>query len=469
MGFMMLNIAGRALAAQQLALDVTGNNMANATTPGYRAETANLTEAPPQPITSLQGSELGTGVVVSSVSRAWNPFLSRSVRTQLSNQGYWSSVNQGLSQIQSLFQEPSASGLQEGLNQFFASWQTLSNNPENQASQEDVIQQGKNIAGQFNQMAQSITAEMQNLTQTAQNQVSQVNTLSSEIAQLNTQIAAVTSGGGTANDLEDQRGVLLDNLSQLTNISYTLSPNQEVNVYIGSNAMVVNGQSYTIGLTQATTAPANYPTNAPLPYSLTWQSSSGATPIPLTGVNSGQLSGTLSVLNNNLPLYLAQLNGLANNLSTAVNAVSQVSGGFFTTVTAADGASQLSLVLGLAPSALQDPTNPGNGSAAMAVSELATEPVSITTGTSTTTYAAIDPQYTALVGQVGVDGQNAVNQGHTASSTLTSLKNARQSATGVDLNQQSAQLIQEQQSYSAAATMVSVEQSTMQSLLQAVG
>ena len=47
MGFMMLNIASRALAAQQLALDVTGNNMANATTPGYRAETANLTEAPP--------------------------------------------------------------------------------------------------------------------------------------------------------------------------------------------------------------------------------------------------------------------------------------------------------------------------------------------------------------------------------------------------------------------------------------
>lgn len=48
MSFMMLNIAARALAAQQLALDVTGNNMANATTPGYQAETANLTEAPPR-------------------------------------------------------------------------------------------------------------------------------------------------------------------------------------------------------------------------------------------------------------------------------------------------------------------------------------------------------------------------------------------------------------------------------------
>ncbi|PSR33652.1 MAG: flagellar hook-associated protein FlgK [Sulfobacillus benefaciens] len=455
MSFMMLNIAARALAAQQLALDVTGNNMANATTPGYQAETANLTEAPPQPIVALQNSELGTGVVVSSISRASNPFLSRSVRTQLGNQGYWSSINQALSQIQSLFQEPSPSGLQEGLNQFFASWQTLSNDPENQASQEQVIEQGKNIASQFNTMATSITGEMQNLAHTAQNQISQINTLSQQIAQLNTQIASVTSSGGTANDLLDQRGQLLDNLSALTNVSYTVSANQEVNVYLGSNALVVNGDSYSLALTQATQAPVNYPTNAPLPYAVTWLGSPTAPGVPLTGLTSGQLLGTLSVLNTSLPSYLNQLNTLAYTFANAVNSQSPTT--FFTPLTSAEqssAATMLSVVSTLTPGSLEDATNPGNGSAALAVSQLGT---------------VIDPQYTTLVGQVGVDGQNALNQSNTANTTLTSLQNALQSATGVDLNQQSATLIQEQQSYTAAATMVSVEQSTMQSLLQAVG
>lgn len=455
MSFMMLNIAARALAAQQLALDVTGNNMANATTPGYQAETANLTEAPPEPIVALQNSELGTGVVVSSISRAANPFLSRSVRTQLGNQGYWSSVNQALSQIQSLFQEPSASGLQEGLNQFFASWQTLSNNPENQASQEQVIEQGKNIASQFNTMATSITGEMQNLAHTAQNQIAQLNALSNQIAQLNTQIASVTSSGGTANDLLDQRGQLLDTLSALTNVSYTVSANQEVNVYLGSNALVVNGNSYSLSLTQATQAPSNYPTNAPLPYTVTWLASPTATGVPLTGLNSGQLWGTLSVLNTTLPSYLNQLNTLAYTFANEVNSQSPTT--FFTPLTTAEqsgAATMLSVVPTLTPGSLEDPSNPGSGSAALAVSQLE---------------SVVDPQYTTLVGQVGVDGQNAVDQSNTAQTTLTSLQNALQSSTGVDLNQQSAELIQEQQSYTAAATMVSVEQSTMQSLLQAVG
>lgn len=454
MGFMMLNIASRALAAQQLALDVTGNNMANATTPGYRSETANLTEAPPQPVVSLQGSELGTGVAVSSVSRANNPFLSRSVRTQLTNQGYWASTNQALSQIQSLFQEPSASGLQEGMNQFFSSWQTLANAPQNTASQESVIQQGSNLAAQFNTMATNITNEMANLSQTAQNQVSQVNTLTGEIAQLNTKIATVTSGGGTANDLLNQRGALLDTLASLTNISYTLTPNQEMNVYLGSNALVVNGNHYQIGIQQATTAPSNYPSNAALPYQLTWQSASGTTPMPLTGMNGGALLGTLSAMDNNLPNYLGQLNNLAATLANQVNAASAVPGGFFNTISSGDGASAILVASGVSPSALVNATNPGSGSAALAVSQLG---------------STISPLYTALVGQVGVDGQNAVNQSKTAQSTLTSLRNARQAATGVDVNQQSALLIQEQQSYTAAATLVSVEQSTLQSLMQAVG
>jgi flagellar hook-associated protein 1 FlgK len=114
---------------------------------------------------------------------------------------------------------------------------------------------------------------------------------------------------------------------------------------------------------------------------------------------------------------------------------------------------------------------PVDGSNALEIAnQIGSPEMSPTTGSldTTTTGVTFSQYFTNLVGQVGNDGQHASNQYTSAQTTLSSLQNAQESATGVDVNEQSANLIQEQQSYQAAAQLVSVEQSTMASLLAAV-
>jgi flagellar hook-associated protein 1 FlgK len=458
MAFTILNIAGRSLAAEQLAMEVTGNNMANATTPGYRRESADLVETPPIPSPNLSGTLEGQGVSVSAISRAQNAFLSRSVRTQYGSMGRWKSLSSVLSQIQNVFQEPSSSGLQEAISKFFSTWQTLSQTPNSLSSREAVLEQGKSLAGTFNGMSQALYSTIQNVNQSLNSTVNQINTLSSEIAQLNTQITGASTSGSSANALLDQRGLFMDQLSQLVNISYTVNPDQSVNIYMGNNLLVSNNKSYSLSVSPPS-------------------SSSGTLQInfagqPLTGLKNGELSGLLQA-GTDMAGYLSQLNTLAGSVVNAVNSQqaqgyqldsSTPGGPFFSTSGLSAGTIHVFSQLSTQNIAAASSANaPGDGSNAKAIADL------IQTNRPSLGQYTFGQYYTNLVGEVGNQGQHAQDLYNSANQTLQSLRNARQSATGVDINQSSAHLISEQQSYQAAAQLIGVEQSLMSSLLQAVG
>jgi len=455
MSFLMLNIAGRALATQQLAMEVTGNNLTNATTPGYQTETAAITEAPPVPVSELgsngQAGQLGEGTTVSTIQRAHNSFLSQSLRGQMSQTGMWQSENQLLGQIQNTFQEPSSSGLEETLSSFYASYNTLSQNPSSPANQTAVVQQGKIVAQTFNQMASQISDMQTQANQSVQSTVEQINSLSANLANLNQQITTVIGAGQSPNDLEDQRTEALNQLSQLVNISYTQNGTTGAdNVYLGGQPLVTDGQNYDLATVNQPSANGDYTA-----VQVTWADTSETPPT----IASGSLAGLINVRDQNLASYQNQLTSLAQNLQAIVEASASSSPGLFSS-TGPNAASTLTFS-----------ANPGyNGSAATTnqgvlslYQNLTIGPASATSGSAT-----LLDQYTNLVDQVGSDGQNASTQYQTANTTQTDLSNTLSSQVGVNVDQQSALLIQEQQSYSAAAQLVSTEQATMQSLLQAV-
>ncbi len=475
---MILNIAGRSLSAQQLAMEVTGNNLANSTTTGYQNETANLVETPPIPSSQLDGSLQGQGVSVDAITRASNAFLSRSVRTQQGSTGYWDSLNTSLSQIQNVFQEPSSSGLSEAMSAFFNSWLTLSQTPSSLSARQAVVDQGQSLASTFNSMSSQITGEIQNINQSVVNTVQKVNTLTTQIAKLNSQITTVTGSGGSADTLLDQRGTLMNQLSKLVNISYTVSPDQSVNIYLGSNALVVNQTAHSLVTSAPTTA---YGVDA-----VSFHDNPGQVLTSSTGLQNGELAGLLTAGNQTLPGYLGSLNDLASSLAQAVNTQqesgytlnSATKGAAFFTSSSSTTAPVTASTIEVSPlmtsqnvAAASSPNAPGDGSNALAIAnQIGSPEMSPTTGSldTTTTGVTFSQYFTNLVGQVGNDGQQASNQYTSAQATLSSLQNAQESATGVDVNEQSANLIQEQQSYQAAAQLVSVEQSTMVSLLAAV-
>src|SRR5579871_1627481 len=108
--FYGMEIGRRALEANQLAIDVTSQNVSNVGTPGYSRQVVNMTETDPYspPDSSpTHPSNLGTGVQVSSITRVANTFLNQSVYTANANQGAYNDLNNVLSQVQSAFNEPS--------------------------------------------------------------------------------------------------------------------------------------------------------------------------------------------------------------------------------------------------------------------------------------------------------------------------------------------------------------------------
>ncbi len=106
--FSGISIALRALQAQQLSLDVTGHNVANANNPHYSRQTALHAATKPYPTPMLgytppSTGQLGTGVQVSQINRMRDSFVDLRLRQQLHSFHYWDTLQDGLSQVELFF------------------------------------------------------------------------------------------------------------------------------------------------------------------------------------------------------------------------------------------------------------------------------------------------------------------------------------------------------------------------------
>jgi flagellar hook-associated protein 1 FlgK len=211
-------------------------------------------------------------------------------------------------------------------------------------------------------------------------------------------------------------------------------------------------------------------------------------------IQSGSLAGNIALLyqqstngisttttSGYLVGYGQQLDSLAQSLMSTVNQY-QESGLNLSGQTTTDSAGQplpffsgtsagtMAVNSAMSPNGIAAASNtassgPGDGSNAAALYNALADGTTTVGSQSNTTLGGY---YQSLVGQVGLDGQKAANLETDGQSTLTSLNNSLQAATGVDLNQQSVNMIQEQQSYEAAAKLITTEQSVISSLLSAV-
>ncbi|WP_071393507.1 flagellar hook-associated protein FlgK [Bacillus tuaregi] len=242
-----LETARRAMAAQQAALMTTGHNIANANTPGYTRQRVNLQTSEPYPAASLNRPQIpgqvGTGVMVGDVQRIRDSFVDMQLRGETSKLGYWEARSQQLSQMESIMNEPSETGLSNVIDQFWNSLQELAAQPQNNGARRVVRQRGIEVAETFNYLSGSLQAVQKNYRNEININEQNVNSLLRQINQLNEQIGEVEPHGLVPNDLYDERDRLLDNLSTLVNIKVEpkssgghSSPNAEglLNVYLAN-------------------------------------------------------------------------------------------------------------------------------------------------------------------------------------------------------------------------------------------
>src|SRR4051812_27495485 len=131
--FFGLDLATRALRANQTLVDITNQNVANANTPGYSRQSAVLRTTTPYPIPvfrqSGEAGQLGTGVEVASVTRSRDSFADYQFRNQSAAQGRWMAQQDALKQIEAVVNEPSTSGISGLMTKYWKAWDEVVNSP----------------------------------------------------------------------------------------------------------------------------------------------------------------------------------------------------------------------------------------------------------------------------------------------------------------------------------------------------
>lgn len=302
------NVIAGALNADQAALSVVGNNVANANTPGYTEERPNWSENVP---VSINGVTYGTGVSETGSTSVRDRVLEQRLNQQQQLAAASTSRLASLNTIQALFtpdsgsSSSSAGDIGSDITNFFASFSSLEADSTNNALRQQVLSSATTLAGDISNAAASLNTQSAALDQEAAGVVAQVNGLTASIAQLNAQIQA-TSPNADAGTLEDQRQQDLSKLSGLIGINEITTENNGLSITTTSGQTLVSEGSndqMTTGLVNGVTHFFVGTTD------ITSQLTSGG----------GSLGGYLTARDQDIPKALTALDQLAYGISTAVN------------------------------------------------------------------------------------------------------------------------------------------------------
>ena len=462
--FNTLNMGARAMTAQQVGVEVTGQNLANASNPAYARQRVQLQTSTPTP-TGI-GME-GTGIEAVSIQQVRDQLLDSQIQSESSVGGYWNSQQSALQNAQTQLNEflnlsstdgtssstANTQGLSSQLNSLFNAFQSVATSPTDPSARLSLVSAAQSLTSGFNQASQNLSALNGLLNTSVSNDVASANQLLSDIATLNDQIAKATASGGNANDLVDSREQDLENLSKLVNIQTAANSNGTVNVSIGGQDLVTGNK---LTDTLATYDSGNG--------QLLVQTATSATPLTLSG---GSIQGTMDARDGALTTLRTGLNTMASSLITQVNGIYQngydLNGNkgadFFTGNNAA--------TIGVNQNLVNDPSQiqaagaanaTGGNSIALQLAQLGRQSI-----------AALNNQtfsgaYAQDVQNFGNALSNANDQVSNYNSVNTMLQNQRDSVSGVSLEEETTNLITYQKAYECSAKLIT----TVNEMLQTV-
>ncbi len=455
----ILQVAKSGLFTHQLAMEVTGHNIANASTDGYSRQRAELTAATPL---RMPEGLLGTGVRVADITRARNELLDGVFRRESSLFHGFHARYDTLSGVEAVFTEPSEVGLGATLDAFWDAWSDLSNDPSILAAREVVVARGQALADQFQRMSGALDATTGVVADGLRDGVDEVNRLLNEVAELNRQIASAAGAGRSAPDLADRRDVLLDELATSVPIEVTPRDTGAVGVSI-----------YGVGVVEGVVSEQLVLSSAGGVWTL---STSGGAPLV---VDSGIVGGGMDVLNADLAAFRTQLDELARGIVERVNAI-HVTGtsplgatgvNFFddlgdpTTVTAQSFALDAAVAADASAVAAGTPDGGGNYQAGANDVALALSNLRDATTGGVLDGSSINGAYRDLAASVGLATASARESAAGHDVLRTSSDERRQSVHGVATDEELIKVVQFQAGYSAAARLVTVVDEMYQALL----
>lgn len=237
-----LQIASNSLSASQVGLQVTGNNIANANTPGYIRQRAVFTPATTQ---LIGGLPLGLGVQVDGIVQQTDRFLSDRLRGATSDLANSEAQEDAYIQLEALIGELTNTDLSTSLSGFFNSINDILNQPEDISVRNLAVLQGVTLTDDIRRLDTRIREIRGNINNEIVSSAGDINRLLSQIAKLNVSIVETEGGSTSSSDavgLRDQRELALTDLSKILKVRVAEQPNGSVSVFTGGDFLVFEGQ-----------------------------------------------------------------------------------------------------------------------------------------------------------------------------------------------------------------------------------
>jgi len=209
--FSALNTAKLGLQTHQTAIEITGHNIANVQTEGFSRQEVTLEVNRPRRVGL---AFLGSGVRATNVTRDFDQFLYNQILGESSTLGNFDIRNTFFQRLETILNESSGVSLNNAMSEFFTAFDDLASNPTNLAARSAVVSAGGTLATVFNQLGSSLLQQRMNLDDAVSAEVTEINGMLDEIAEFNRSIIQLENGNTPANDLRDQRDLLVKQLSE---------------------------------------------------------------------------------------------------------------------------------------------------------------------------------------------------------------------------------------------------------------
>ncbi|MDR3645349.1 MAG: flagellar hook-associated protein FlgK [Clostridia bacterium] len=483
--FAGLESARQALSVSQEALEVTSQNIANSSTTGYsRQRLVTNAIAPDTGDSKFVSNQaaVGGGVTASSVEQIRNDFLDTRYRSENSTKSYYDGLSDTLSQLEDVFNEldssssstDTATGLSGDVSSLVSSLTKLQASPDDtslassvRSAMDTICQTVRSDVNQLDELSTQVAGDLSDTIGGAQS--GGVDAMLQSVGSLNMQIANYETGGQTANDLRDQRNNLLDQISADFDINVTQESNGMVTVALKNDSthMLIDENNNVEGLETSSDGKT-----------LTWQDGSAAN---VTGGSvgadiellNGDGTGTGTYGNLGIPAMNAKLNAFAAGLTTAINSVVTTNDASGQALLQCDGgeAKNLSLTDAWTTDAALLTENYKSSDTGNYIGQF----ISAFSGTSAITFqgATYSGTIQDFTDSISMDVANRLSyikqMASSSDSIVKNITSQRSSVSGVSIDEEGINIIKYQQSYNAAARVVTAINDMLDTLINSMG
>lgn len=456
----LLQNSALSLQAHQAFSTTVAHNLANAQTPGFARQRTELAAA--IPAERYGGAYVGTGVALQGVTQSRDRFLEAQLPDAFAREQYSSAQ---ATTLQSLGALDPAGGLTTALGSFYSSLRALQQNAGNMSLREAAVSASRQLALAFNQTASALEQARSGVDDRLDASLAGVNEDLAQIARLNVQIRQAAASGAAPNDLLDARQRLVDSAAKKLGASPVATKEGDVNlVFAGGMALVAGGKASQLSTIADPSNRGHLALQVRLP--------DGSGPSTVQREFGGELGGLVAARDGAMATAEARVDQLAFDLGGALNAVhsgayaldGSTGRNLFELSAGPEGAARaiaLNADVGgdprLLAAAASAASLPGDGSAMAAL--VATEVAPLTDGlTLTATVAGITAQYGATAQRVA-----SMNEGDAA--MLEHLGRMRESASGVNIDEELVDMQRAQRGYEAIAKVIKTADEMLNTLM----